>query len=261
MSGPVSPLALERYELKYLIPAALVDPISRFVETYCEMDYYSTVSSDKHYTINSLYLDTPSLYLLRFKEAANAFNFNMRIRSYGDSPKPPYFFEIKYKLREFVRKKRALVHDENWAEILEWGKIPEHIQGSSRQNLEEYLRVKMSYNVGPVILTQYRRKAYLSVVDDYARVTFDRDLRYQEMNEWCVRPDGRLLSHYDHPESFEEPGCNVILELKCEKKIPYWMVDLIRRFELESGSFSKFGNSMATLLGMPEVLAPGPLYL
>lgn len=261
MSGPVSPLALERYELKYLIPAALVAPISRFVETYCEMDYYSTVSEDHHYTINSLYLDTPSLFLLRFKESANAFNFNMRIRSYGENPQPPYFFEIKYKLRDFVRKNRALVHDPNWAEIIEWGTVPDHISGSSRKNLEEFLRVKMTYNVQPVILTQYRRKAYLSVVDDYARVTFDRDLRFQEVTDWCVRPDNRLLSHYDHPESFEEPGCNVILELKCEKKIPYWMVDLIRHFELEGGSFSKFGNSMATLLGNPEVLMPGTLYL
>ncbi|WP_413582305.1 VTC domain-containing protein [Bdellovibrio sp. HCB288] len=247
--------------MKYLIPVSMVEPISRFVETYCEMDYYSTISSDKHYTINSLYLDTPSLYLLRFKESANAFNFNMRIRSYGDNPKPPYFFEIKYKLQEFVRKKRALVHEENWAEILEWGTIPEHIKESSRGNLEEFLRVKMTYNTAPVILTQYRRKAYLSVVDDYARVTFDRDLRFQEMNDWRVKPDEQLLSHYDHPASFEQPDCNVILELKCEKKIPYWMVDLIRHFQLEGGSFSKFGNSMMTHLGVPEVAAPGRLYL
>ncbi|WP_413585012.1 VTC domain-containing protein [Bdellovibrio sp. HCB274] len=247
--------------MKYLIPASMVESISRFVETYCEMDYYSTVSPDKHYTINSLYLDTPSLYLLRFKESANAFNFNMRIRSYGDNPKPPYFFEIKYKLQEFVRKKRALVHEEKWSDILEWGTIPDHIQGSSRNNLEEFLRVKMTYNTAPVILTQYRRKAYLSVVDDYARVTFDRDLRYQEMNDWCVKPEEQLLSHYDHPDSFEEPGCNVILELKCEKKIPYWMVDLIRHFQLEGGSFSKFGNSMMTHLGIPEVACQGALYL
>lgn len=262
MSGtPVSPLALERYELKYLIPLEMVEPISKFVEAYCHMDYYSQISPDKYYTINSLYLDTPSLYLLRFKEMAGAFNFNMRIRSYGEAPKPPYFFEIKYKIREFVRKKRAKVSAENWQNILEWGQIPECLDSESGANLQDFLFMKMTYNVEPVILTQYRRKAYISEVDDYARVTFDRDLRYQEQLEWCVKPNERLLCHYDHPESFESMGENVILELKCEKKIPLWMIDLIQKFELMSGSFSKFGNSMATHLGNPDLLRPGSLYL
>ncbi|UXR64678.1 polyphosphate polymerase domain-containing protein [Bdellovibrio bacteriovorus] len=260
MSGPVSPLALERYELKYLIPLSLVGPISQYVERYCEMDYYSRISPDLFYTINSLYLDTPSLYIMRFKETANAFNFNMRIRSYGDSPRPPYFFEIKYKLRDFVRKKRAKIDTMDWVDIVEWGNIPSDMEPGSLGNLEDFLFMKQTYNVGPVILTQYRRKAYLSVVDDYARVTFDRDLRFQEMDYWCVNPQEENLSHYDHPASFEEPGCNVILELKCEKKIPLWMVDLIRYFQLEQGSFSKFGNSMLTHLQMPEVLRPGILY-
>lgn len=260
MSGPISPLELERYELKYLIPLSLVGPISQFVERYCEMDYYSRVSPDQFYTINSLYLDTPSLYLLRFKEAANAFSFNMRVRSYGGSPQPPYFFEIKYKLRDFVRKKRAKVDTADWMDILEWGQVPAGMELGSRMNLENFIFMKQTYNVGPVILTQYRRKAYLSFIDDYARVTFDRDLRYQEMDRWCVTPDEKDLSHYDHPGSFEEPGCNVILELKCEKKIPLWMVDLIRYFQLEQGSFSKFGNSMLTHLQPPEVLRPGILY-
>jgi hypothetical protein len=262
MSGaPVSPLSLERYELKYLIPLELVEPISRYVETYCDMDHYSTISRDQYYTINSLYLDTPSLYLLRFKELAGAYNFNMRIRSYGEQPKAPYFFEIKYKLREFVRKKRAKVYLENWAKPLDEGYIPFEIEDDSRKTFEDFLQMKMTYNVEPVILTQYRRKAYISNIDDYARVTFDRDLRFQETNEWCVKPTEDLLSHYDHPESFECMGQNVILELKCEKKIPLWMIDLIQRFELLSANFSKFGNSMETHRGVPDTLVPGCLYL
>ncbi|MFS4458045.1 VTC domain-containing protein [Bdellovibrio sp. HCB2-146] len=260
MSGPVSPLALERYELKYLIPPHMVEPISRFLEAYCDLDYYSEISPDQFYMINSLYLDTPNLYLLRFKEVAGAFNFNMRIRSYGESPKPPYFFEIKYKIHEFVRKKRAKILTEDWVTILTEDRIPEGMESSSISNLEDFLRMKITYNVAPVILTQYRRKAYISHADEYARVTFDKNLRYQEMTEWKVTPDENELCHYDHPDSFEEPGCNVILELKCEKKIPIWMVDLIKRFGLVGGSFSKFGNSMATHLTVPAVMATGPLY-
>lgn len=261
MSTPVSPLALERYELKYLIPLEMVEPISRYVEKYCDMDYYSQISPDQFYTINSLYLDSPNLYLLRFKEASNAFCFNMRVRSYGENPKPPYFCEIKYKLREFVRKKRAKMNCERWSEYLISGETPPGLEADSAANFENFLFMKMTYNVEPVILTQYRRKAYISNIDDYARVTFDRDLRYQEISDWCLKPDDRMLSHYDHPEAFGNSGCNVVLELKCEKKIPLWFIDLIQRFNLMGGSFSKFGNSMATLYSRPEVVTPGPMYL
>lgn len=257
---PVSPLLLERYELKYLIPMSMVEPISRFIEPYCEMDYYSQIAPDLFYTINSLYLDSPSHYIFRFRESANAFSFNMRVRSYGENAQPPIFFETKYKVREFVKKKRAKVETSQWDSILEYAEIPEHIDGTSRKNLEDFLFMRMTYNVEPAILTQYRRKAYLSLVDDYARVTFDRDLRFQEMRRWCLRSEEKNLCHYDNPDFFEEPGCNVILELKCEKKIPLWMVDLVRRFELRTSSFSKFANSMSTLYGVPEVTRPGSLF-
>lgn len=260
MSQQISPLNLERYELKYLIPVDLVEPISRFIESYCRMDYYSEIAKDHYYKINSLYLDTPNLYLLRYRETADAFSFNMRIRSYGDGEKPPYFFEIKYKIRDFVRKHRSLISSEKWSDILENDIIPENLAGASRINLENFLRVKMTYNVHPVILTQYRRKAYLSDLDDYARVTFDCDLRYQEMDRWIVSPFEKDLSHYDHPYSFELPEQNVVLELKCEKKIPLWMIELIKRFQLVRSSFSKYGNSMNTLLGVPELFAPSLPY-
>lgn len=260
-SQPVSPLALERYELKYLIPLEMVEPISRYVETYCEMDYYSQISPDLYYTINSLYLDTPNLYLWANKEMAGAYSFNMRVRSYGDTPQAPYFYEIKYKIREFVRKKRAKVDSENWMEALVEGFLPTHLDPASAANFQDFLYMRWTYNVEPVILTQYRRKAYLSLIDDYARVTFDRDLRFQEELEWNVKPHEELMCHYDHPEAFESPGQNVILELKCEKKIPYWMVDLIKHFDLELANFSKFGNSMNTLKANPGILLPGDLYL
>ena len=92
-------------------------------------------------------------------------------------------------------------------------------------------------------------------------MTFDRDLRFQETYEWSVKPTEALLCHYDHPGSFEGIGENVVLELKCEKKIPLWMVDLIQRFELLSGSFSKFVNSMQTYREQPGLMVPGDLYL
>lgn len=252
MSKAVSPLNLERYELKYHIPIALVEPISRYIESYCEMDYYSEVSPDLFYTINSLYLDSPSLYLLRSKESSTGYCFNVRMRSYGDGANPPYFFEVKHKVGEFVKKKRAVTYESEWLQYLE--------APSDNPNLEQFRLIKDIYNLSPKILTQYRRKAYLSVVDEYARITFDRDLRFMECEDWLLSPQEAQMSHYDQADFFGCYGDNVVLELKCEKKIPLWMVDLIKRFQLERKSFSKYGNSMAVCHANPALMHPGELY-
>ncbi|HVK60809.1 MAG TPA: polyphosphate polymerase domain-containing protein [Bdellovibrionales bacterium] len=245
-AAAVSPLFLERYELKYLIPLSMVDPICKFISGFCEMDYYSQISPDGYYTINSLYLDSPQLYFYRQKEAGLANRFSMRIRSYGDEAKPPYFFETKYKVREFVKKKRGKVSVPNWPDLFTTPGLVSQVDESSRSNVQHFLDLAAIYNTEPQILTQYRRRAFLSTIDDYARVTFDRDLRYQPENTFNVIPDDRKLSHYDHPDSFLDPGNCVILELKCERKIPVWLIDLIQHFELTRGNFSKYGNSMLT---------------
>lgn len=251
MSKAVSPLFLERYELKYVIPMSMVAPICRYISPFCEMDYYSQVSPDKFYTINSLYFDSPTLYFLRQKDAGLSNRFSMRIRSYGDGTKPPYFFETKYKVREFVKKKRGKVKFLNWPELFDPSDISpgliETVEDDSRSNVQHFLDLAMTYNVVPVILTQYRRLAFLSTIDDYARVTFDRDLRYQEPDGVSIHVNEKKMCHYDNPDSFDYPGGNVILELKAERKVPQWIVDLIQTFDLTQKSFSKYGNSMENL--------------
>lgn len=249
--GPVSPLILERYELKYLIPFSLVEPISRYVETYCEMDHYSRISPDGFYTINSLYFETPNYYFLRAKENQTA-RFSLRVRSYGDSPKAPYYLETKEKIGDFSKKRRGRVPFENWADLFLNPSALGDFDPSEDENLAHFLKLAEEYGATPAILTQYRRKAYLSTVDDYARVTFDRSLRYRPETRYDVLPTEGSLLNYDHTDTFGRPGVNVILELKCERKIPVWLVDLIHRFELVREGFSKFEGSMIECYSLPE---------
>lgn len=241
--GPVSPLTLERYELKYLIHESMVEPIARYVATFCEMDYYSQISPDGFYTINSLYFDTPGFHLLKAKENQTA-RFSLRVRSYGDDPKPPYYFETKEKVQEFSKKRRGKVPLENWGAIFTEPQTVRDFDFEADPHIRYFLGLVSSYGASPVILTQYRRLAFLSTVDDYARVTFDKTLRYRRETDYNVAPTERSMLNYDHPDTFGCPGANVILELKCERKVPVWFVDLIKRFDLVRQGFSKFGGSM-----------------
>ncbi|GBC59202.1 VTC domain-containing protein [Desulfonema ishimotonii] len=238
------PPILERYELKFVIPEHMVDPISDFASVYCTLDKYSQITDGLFYRVNNLYFDTPNFLFLQRRLEGVENRFNMRIRSYGEEGNLPCFFEIKQKRVNIIKKFRAGVHDEDWPVMFE--KSDYDISGKTRReevgNKELFLRLAHSYNAGPRVLTQYKRKAYVSDVDDYGRVTFDMDLRYMPEERYNVRPDEARMIPNDDVMAFDpDPVGNIILELKCySTQFPLWMIDLIRYFDLSRRSFSKY---------------------
>lgn len=238
----VSPLLLQRYELKYHISRKLMNEISHYIEGFCVLDYYSQISPDQSYMINSLYFDGPQFELLRRKEAGIEPTCSVRVRSYGENPKAPYFTEIKIKKNDFSNKLRAKIQSENWAAYIQSGETPPGLDPISASYYQKFISLMETYRLEPKVLTQYKRKAYLSEIDDYARITFDHSLRYQWEDGWNVKPTESLMCNYDHEEIFDHPDDCVILELKAEKRIPIWMIQLIKNFELTRSGFSKFGS-------------------
>jgi len=246
----ISPLLLERYELKYLIPFDMIEDISRFVEMYCELDPYSAREEDNFYKVNNIYLDSPSYLFLQKRLSGIDHRFNLRLRAYGDDPVFPFFCEVKHKTCGIVKKRRAKIFEDNWQEIFSEGLFGME-DGAVLNDTDDYrahfLRLAYVHNAEPKVFTQYRRKAYASVVDDYARVTFDRDLRYQRRDTYDLRPIEDALSHYDNPINFTDDN-NIILELKCTTQVPKWFMDMITIFGLERTSFSKY------VTGVTEVI-------
>lgn len=222
----------------------MVEPISKFVEIYCELDPYSAREEDNFYKVNNIYLDSPGYLFLNKRLSGIDHRFNMRIRSYGEKPVFPFFCEVKHKTMGIVKKKRAKISDPLWAVKFEQRMFEDLACGEITDENDyknHFLRLAHVHNVEPKIFTQYRRKAYASVVDDYARVTFDKDLRFERRNTYDLSPVEKSLSHYDNPNNFEEKK-NVILELKCTTQVPVWFVDLIRTFNLNRTSFSKYAT-------------------
>jgi len=247
-----SPPILERYELKFVVPEYMIESISDFVSVYCSLDKYSAKAEDNFYRVNNLYFDSPNYLFLRKRLEGSDNRFNMRIRSYGDDPEIPCFFEVKQKRVNLVRKFRARVHDKNWHQMFEVPgyKLYKEKTPKANSNKNLFFRMACAYNASPKVLTQYQRKAYVSDIDDYGRVTFDTDLRYHVEEGYNIIPDENKMVPLDH-ESVFEPGCNVILELKCHStQVPLWMIDLIRGFDLRRRSFSKYVTGVAEVLNL-----------
>ena len=245
------PSLLERHELKYLIPFSLVDDISDFLSIYCSKDKYSENSGDGLYDVYSLYFDSPDYLFLRKRLEGAENRFNMRIRTYNIDSGMPCFFEIKQKRNRIVRKYRAVVHDPLWPQALETSlHALEGFQSEKDAlNAELFIRLLCSYQAAPKVLTHYRRKAFISDVDDYARVTFDINLRCQSEEQFNLIPNETQMNAYDNETVFD-PHCCVILELKCySTQVPLWMLDLIRYFDLKQGCFSKYAASIHQVFG------------
>lgn len=247
------PPVLERYELKYLIPWDYVEPISDFLSLYCSLDHYSEkAAEDNHfYKVTSLYFDTPNYEFLRQRIEGKADRFNMRVRTYGNGESAPYFLEIKNRIgiSGVVKKYRATASEEQWPHILTDPsfRVPSSDASVEKANKELFLRLAISYAIEPKILTKYQRRAFFSTVDQYARVTMDVNMQYRCEHEYNLCSSYNM-TNYDNETIYAnntQSEGNVILELKCNAgEVPYWMLDLVKLFDLTQVGFSKYVNSM-----------------
>ena len=237
-------LSNEHYELKFIIPTDLIEPIIKYASIYCEPDPYSKKYKDGFYPINSLYFDTFNYKFLRKKLLNQSKRYNIRVRSYGYDPEPPYFFEVKQRNSIFMSKLRTTVNSKNWADIFfNLFDNPEWEKDIANPLMKEFLLKVFLNNAAPKVLICYRRLALLSTINEYARLTFDRDLCFKLENEYIFNRNESDLTYFAgfFPTA---AGSNIILELKCRNDMPLWMMDLIRKFNLQRSSFSKYASGM-----------------
>jgi hypothetical protein len=241
----------KRYELKFIIPRELVAPIVKYISVYCKIDKHSEGYKDGFYPINSLYFDTYNYKFLNKKLLNVSNRYNIRIRSYGNTAKPPYFFEVKQRSSIFMYKNRALIENKNWYKMFDCSS-PDYFFNAKEitdPNLKMFLMNVFLNNAAPKILVRYKRLAYLSEINQYARVTFDKDLCYRLENDYVINPDESKMVYFGgfYPTAING---NVLLELKCRNDMPVWMMDMIKNFNLTRNAFSKYASGMLEALSI-----------
>lgn len=233
-----------RYEFKYLVDEQLVPALRSAIAPFCVPDRHSEASADRQYVITSLYLDTPDLAFHRAKVDRQLKRLKLRVRAYGGVSPSRVFLEVKRKHDRLVRKTRALLAHPDWAGLLGRDDDLQDVQGAG-----DFLAVKRAHAVRPTLLVRYRREAYLSVVDDYARVTLDRRLIYQSCDRFDLIGDEGSWAAQDDAlaTGLRVPG--LVLELKATTRVPRWMTSMVRRLELVQTGFSKYCTGVERLWG------------
>lgn len=240
------PLIPDRYELKYVIPLEAVDEVRARLLPFCELDKHSARSADRLYAIHSIYLDTPGRDLYRVSREGRPSRFKVRMRRYGTAAGPtgPVFLEVKRKSNGFVRKSRAQVPVEGFVERL-CGAPPSDASANEVAFRRECDRLGLE----PMTLMRYEREAWFSRIDGYARVTFDHRMLCQPARGFSFDADPRAWVSLDDSSVLKRVPRAVLLELKCTRDVPRWMVGLVRSLELRRTGFSKYCTSVERLYG------------
>jgi hypothetical protein len=238
-------LDFQRYECKYIVPAGLCAAIRDHAAPFVVPDAFTRLDA-VGYVITSLYLDSPDLELHAAKDRKDLNRLKLRIRTYGPRAEGPVFCEIKRKIKGTIHKRRVRICRRDDGQLPEStdALLPDGATLRDRKVLDEFLAIKALYRACPATLVRYTREAYQGVIDDYARLTFDRRLL-------CQRPDGYHLhgqqydwQSLDVPENLGQRDSGVILELKFADRAPRWMMDLVTRFGLQLRGFSKYSTAI-----------------
>ncbi len=234
----------ERLELKYLIDEFTADRVRRDIEPFCSADPHNDALEDRArgvrpgYGICSLYLDSPGLSLFWAKERGDAERLKLRVRTYRGSSIA--VLELKRKISDVISKTRASVTAAQVVPIAN-GRLPEASNRELDRFLSDFALTSMQTGAQPTLHVRYDREAYASDVDSYARVTFDRRIEVQRTHSWALDAgsDGWLL--FDDFRRVDQRERTVVLELKCQSFVPWWITNLIRTHALKRQSFSKYG--------------------
>lgn len=229
----------QRFELKYRIHESLAREIRFFVEAYLDCDPHGRSQPNRSYVVNSLYLDSPSLYTYNRTVNGDRNRFKLRLRYY-DSEDSPVFFEIKQRRNRVIQKKRAQVRRDAVQHLLN-GNAPArkhlvHDSQNQMEALEHFCFLRGNIQAVPKVLVSYQREAYQNRHSNDVRVTFDRNVRNSMVHQNSFDSE--------RPARFSTFGNTVILELKFTNRFPDWLNELTQRFHIRRESAAKYVDSI-----------------
>ncbi len=231
-----------RYELKYLLPESRLPQLRSYFKPFMRLDQHAHASATGRYGTTSLYLDTADLACFAAGERGDKNRFKLRIRTYGEGAEAPAFMEVKKRADRLVRKSRAKVTREAANELVgnagAW--ISGYLSGGQR-DLKEFMFWSQRAKFYPVVFVRYLREAYESTGPDPVRITFDSEIEFAIAIEASLWTTGLRWQ----PVPLDE----VIFELKFSDRCPSWAVEMVRHFQLERRSASKYGRTVGHLLG------------
>jgi hypothetical protein len=238
-----------RFELKYLITQEQASQFKSALGAYLLPDEHG--HNNGCYALASLYYDSPDLRCYWEKVDGVKFRRKLRIRRYENGSCPndpltdetPVFAEIKQRVARVTQKRRGVLPYAEALRLCNDRQIPEHAPGD-RAIVEEIYAFVWQYNLRPASIVRYTRQAFVGTDYDVGlRVTFDTGLMAQ----------ASPLHLHEPPAGVPILGVNwVVVEIKVNERIPYWLSELVAAYNLQITHISKYCRSVEATWDVPR---------
>ena len=234
-----------RFELKYLINLHQAEALRQALGAYLAPD--DNASGPGSYELASLYYDSPDFRCYWEKIDGIKFRRKLRIRHYA-SPAPlsaetPVFVEIKQRLDKVTQKRRVLLPYASALQLCSQRQVPEH-EPQDEAVIQEIAAFTWQYNLRPTCIVRYRRQALVGCEYDIGlRVTFDTQLTCQAQPLDLQEPTNGLPLF---------PADTVVMEIKVNERVPYWLTELVAAHNLQLVRISKYCRSIEQSQSIPS---------
>ncbi len=220
-----------RVEMKYVLDKQQMKGIMDAAGDRLTEDEYAES------TIRSIYFDTEDFVMARRSIDKPVYKEKLRLRSYSPAKESDtVFMEIKKKYDGVVYKRRTGVA---YSEALEWMEGQRRMRPSTQIECEiDYLSRRYGHLV-PQMLITYDRLAMKGSSDDSFRITFDSNVKART-------DDVDLGSDIGGMDLIREG--NVLMEVKSNGGIPFWMTDFLCENRIYPTSFSKYGSAYRNII-------------
>jgi len=178
--------------------------------------------------------------------------YKPRARYYGEKATDLIWPEIKYRNSSVIWKRRYCIPIEKWHNLFD-PEVADQSQSMFKNQLDTFDDLVYWYGAQPTLHVRYFREPYVTELEEYGRITFDRQL--------CCRPTNGSIElnynehdmvYYDDPVTSKSNDSPVLLEIKVETLVPVWVIELIQKFNLKQRGFSKYCYGIDSILGYFE---------
>jgi SPX domain protein involved in polyphosphate accumulation len=229
---------MARLEYKYLVSMTQLNQLRRMILPHVELDPYAARRPEKEYSVRSVYLDTNDLAFYHEKLAGLRERRKLRIRGYNEyCPTASVFLEIKRKKGPAILKLRSILSFENLLPLLETSDVESYVSAlggceEARDNARRFLFHFHKQALRPTLNVIYEREAFLSRFDPKLRITFDKNLRFQN--------NVTLDSVFEEAQALYALPNRFILEIKTNSGIPLWLQLVLSRLTFQQEALSKY---------------------
>ncbi len=239
---------IKRYELKYTITEELAEQIREHIKNICAKDKH-VPEGETGYIVNNLYFDTPHLTFYHDTKFRKLTRFKLRARFYGAQARDFIWPEIKYRNASVIWKRRYRLPINDWPGLFN-SELTKQRPALIKNKLTTFDDFVYWYGAQPMLHVRYFREPYVTELNNYGRITFDRLLccrpTYGSIDLACEDED---LIYFDDPVNVKNNDSPVVLEIKVETLIPMWAIDLITKFSLNQRGFSKYCYGIESTIG------------